>query len=587
MNCGRRLLFLLLLILFFFFSFGTVAAQKEPLFIEKIADNTFYDSLCLETGWSWLCQGEAFSLPALKKEDNWFYFSQGFFDSESLEKEMVFTFSPSPASLPDQLRLVLVLKSVTPAIGVVNLYFDWGQGWQIFPSQESSWLIFSGQNQRKEIFLKEAFPQLTSLSGQPWRLKIDAVPLISGQSVMLAVDQAAIIAPHDSSVVPTPTPDQTEPTPSPVPSPSIIETPPKGEFLEPKSSGRVYFNEAVTLIVAVWDEVNVEKIVLQHSPDGQSWWDLVDWPINQKNYHWSYRWYPEEEGTFNLRTKIYNQAGQLVLVDHPARFVFDQTPPEISWQKPLSQSDFSHPLLIEVEIEDGLSGIEEEPRFYYRYQDWADSWRQIPTNPWYFNDDLALGDYWLKAQVADRAGNMGEEEIILKKSLEIFNIFLVNNVLSWQTSHPTLCRLVYDQFSRAAGGLQEEYPNFGYAWASDQVAEQKTTKHQYLLPKLPPGEYFGRIIALERPIVYSQEFNFKTDNFFISENGENSPFVLGQVDEEIRESSWPSPTQSAPEENPPSFNWSRFLIILFLALWLGGTIVYLLRRPKPLIKDGQ
>lgn len=583
MNWGKRFIFLLFwLIVFFPFSFEMVGAQGEPLLVEKITDNTFYDSFCLEPNWSWLCQGEAFSLPALNKEDGWFYFSQGFFDSKNPEKELVFTFNPSSlALLSNQPQLLLTLKSVTPAIGVVNLYFDWGQGWQIFPNQGTNWLVFPGQNQKKDFFLKEIFPQLEPILEKPWQLKVDAGPLISGQPVMLALDQAVIMANGSSLatptpiLTPTPTPNETEPTPSPVP--TIVEAFSRGEFLEPKNTGKIHFNEAVDLAVNIQDEASVEKIILQYSSDEQSWWDITDQIIDQKNYYWSYRWYPEEEGVFSLRVKIYNQTGQLALINHQAKFIFDQTPPQISWQKPTSQDKFSSPLVIRVEVEDDLSGVEEPPRFYYRYQDWTDSWRPIPDNPWYFNDDLPLGDYWLRTQVSDRAGNRGEDEILLKKSLEIFNIFLVDNVLSWQTNSPTLSRVIYDQFSRGGGGLQEEYPNFGYAWASDQLTQQKTTDHQYVLPQLPPGKYFGRIVALEKPIIYSQEFIFKTDHFSTSESGDEEPFVLGQSSREINDASWPSPTQAQEKEKTPPLNWSRFLVILLLALCLGGMVVYFLK----------
>ena len=84
-------------------------------------------------------------------------------------------------------------------------------------------------------------------------------------------------------------------------------------------------------------------------------------------------------------------------------------------------------------------------------------------------------------------------------------------------------------------------------------------------------------MALEKPIIYSQEFIFKTDHFLTSESGDETSFVLGQSSREINDASWPSPTQALAKEKTPSFNWSRFLVILLLALCFGALIVYFLK----------
>lgn len=580
MNRRNKLRLLLLIASLFFINPKIVAGQEKALLVKEIIDKTFYQDFCLEADWSWLCQGESFSLSALKNEDDWFYFSQGFFDSESPGKEIVFVFSSLLAPPADQDQLTLALKSATPAIGVVNLFFDWGEDWQAFPDQGTNWLIFSGQTQKKDFSLKKIFPELDYISEQPWQLKIGLSPLIPGQPVMLAVDQLAIILSQDALPTPTPTPTKIESTPSPSPIPIQTEqASSKGEFLEPKNLKKVYFNEAIDLAFKVWGGENIDRLVLQYSVDKQSWRDVIEQKIDQDNYYWSYRWYPRQEGVFNLRVKIYNEGERLTVINHQAEFIFDQTPPKITWQKPFSQNGFPYPLDIEVEVEDDLSGIEGTPRFYYRYQDWGNSWRPIPANPWYFDDDLPLGDYWLRAQIADRAGNNKEEEIVLKRELEIFNIFLVENVLSWETSHPTFCRLVYDQFSRSVDGLQEEYPNFGYAWASHQLTNQKTTKHQYLLPQMPPGEYFGRIIALEKPIVYSAEFIFGGNHSIDQETGKNNPVLGESVKGEVN--------QNQEQERPAikdqegwlaNINWLRVLAGFVLAFLVGGVIIYFLAK---------
>ncbi|KUK83653.1 MAG: hypothetical protein XD98_0288 [Microgenomates bacterium 39_6] len=587
MNRGKVLLLLLFgfFSLFFFLNQGLVEAQNNQLLVEKIEDASFYDSFCQEESWSWLCQSKPFSLPALREKDNWFYFSQGFFDSQNNQKELIFTFANPPDSDWYQKEPILLIKvkSLTQSIGVVSLEFDWGQDWQFFADQEASnWLVFSGLTQEKRLDLKESFPDLRVVSDKPWRLKVKASPLIPGQLVMIAFDQV-LIENNKATVLPTPTPILTPdltPTPpplSPSPTPVNEEEYSQAKFIEPKAKGKVYFNEVVGLAIEVQDENLIEKIILQYSSDQQTWWDINQEQVEKKYFYWSYDWYPEEEGTFNLRAKIYNQAGKLTIINHQDKFIFDQTPPQIVWQKPVDQDSLSSPLIIEVEVEDDLSGLEEEPRFRYRYQDWS-NWQDIPINPWYFDDNFPLGDYWLQAQISDRAGNRARKEIRLKKDLQIINIFLVDNVLSWQTSHPTISRVIYDQYShQGSGGPKKGYPNLGYAWASDQISQEGATNHRFVLPSLPPGEYYGRILALETPIIYSQEFAFRTDNFLADQNQKETGVVLGEVDSGT-DDDWPDEVFSTEdqEEEQEDFNWLRAGVFFILALLLGAGLVFLL-----------
>ncbi|MGI6278489.1 MAG: hypothetical protein ACOYJ8_01605 [Patescibacteria group bacterium] len=591
MKRGKRFLLLFgFFSLFFFWNRSLIGAQNNQLLVEKIEDASFYGSFCQEESWSWLCQGKSFSLPSLREKDNWFYFSQGFFDGQNKQKELIFTFAnPSDLDWPQKEPALLInAKSLTQSIGVVSLEFDWGQGWQLFADQEANnWLVFSGLTQEKRLDLKESFLDLGMVSDKPWRLRVKVSPLIPGQLVMMAFDQV-LIENNKATVLPTPTPILTPdltPTPSPLsPSPTPVneEEYSQAKFIEPKAKGKVYFNEVVGLAIEVQDENLIEKIILQYSSDQQTWWDINQEQVEKKYFYWSYDWYPEEEGTFNLRAKIYNQAGKLTIINHQDKFIFDQTPPQIVWQKPVDQDSFSSPLIIEVEVEDSLSGLEEEPKFYYRYQDWS-NWQEILANPWYFNDDFSLGDYWLRAQISDRAGNRAKTEIRLKKDLQIINIFLVDNVLSWQTSHPTISRVIYDQYShQTSGGPKEGYPNLGYAWASDQISQGKSTNHRFVLPSLPPGEYYGRILALESPTIYSQEFIFRTDNFLADQGQAETGVVLGEADLEAGDDR-PDEGFSTEdqEEKEESFNWLRVGVIFILALLLGAGLVFLLMKERP------
>jgi hypothetical protein len=576
--------------LFLLFGFRAVFGQGDYLLINKVEDTTFYDNFCSQEKWSWLCRGTPFSLPALKEKDNWFYFSQGFFDGQNNQKELIFTFANSPdlSWYQEEPILLINAKSLTQSIGVVSLEFDWGQGWQPFTKKEANnWLVFSGLSQEMRLNLKESFSALETASNKPWRLRVKASPLIPGQLVIMAFDQI-LIENNQETIFPSPTPSIT-PTPSPPPlspspTPAKEEEYSRGKFIEPKAEGKVYFNKVLGLAIEAQDEDLIEEIVLQYSSDQQTWWDIAQEEVKKKYIYWVYDWYPEEEGSFNLRAKIYNRAGKLTTISHQDKFIFDQTSPQITWQEPVGQDSFSSPLIVEVEVEDNLSGIEEEPRFYYRYQDWS-NWQEIVANPWYFDDNFPLGDYWLRAQLSDRAGNRARTEIRLKKDLQITNIFLVDNVLSWQTSHPTISRVVYDRYShQASGGPKEGYPNLGYAWASDQISQAKTTGHRFVLPSLPSGEYYGRILALESPIVYSREFVFKTDNFWADQGQAETGVVLGEADPEAddgwSEEAFPAEGQEE-EKKKESFNWLRAGVIFILALLLGAGLVFLLMKEGP------
>ncbi|MDD3679782.1 MAG: hypothetical protein PHX72_02940, partial [Candidatus Shapirobacteria bacterium] len=570
MNRLRKLFFGYFLIsLLFFFKSKPVLGQENCLFVDQIEDSTFYDSFCFDQKWSWLCRGEPFLLSALKEKDGWFYFSQGFFNDQNSQKSLVFNFEPwTEEFLPDNPVLVVNLKSVTSSIGTAKLWFDWGEGWQSLDNhQTENWLIFWGDsNQHQKINLFDIFPESVSAINNFWRIKLEVVPLIPVQPVMLALDQV-IIENQSPFLEPSPNPTPTPVSPSPTPEKPLEDNLPKGEFVLPKPKGKVYFNEAVDLAISSQDGFLIEKIILQYSVDDKSWQDIFTKEINQKKHYWQYRWYPLEEGDFRLRAKIYNKEGSFVLINHLDRFIFDQTAPEIIWQAPLDGDLLNDPLEVKITSQDSLAGIDSEVRFFYRYQNGV--WQEIISFPWYFPKNLSLGNYQLRAQVSDRAGNQSQEEIGVRLSLKIFDIFLVDGILSWQTSHPTISRVVYDYQSwLSRGGVNENFPNFGYTWASDQLSQEKKLTHQYSLPQLPPGEYFARILALEDPVVYSLEFSFKTDSFLLGQ-GEAAQ-VLGTMannDSEFPKEQTPFPS---PEENVSSndfgFKWARVLVILLLAL---------------------
>jgi hypothetical protein len=570
-----------------FFSLGAegVFAQEDSLFASQIEDKTFYNDFCSQGRWLWLCQGEAFSLPALKEKDSWFYFSQDFFDGQGSEEEIIVSFD-SLAEEPalKDLFLEISLKSVTDSIGAVELWLDWGQGWlPLGEYPEDSWLIFAGLIQDKEFDLANIFPDMVlSSAGSPWRLKVKVKPLVSSQPVMLAIDRILIKSSSlviEPSLAPTLTPAEPTPTlsisPTPIASPTPQASSLEAKFVLPEPKGKIYFRDSVILGLEITaSNLLANKVVFQLSTDKKSWQDAVlakeVWSNN-----WQGCWYPPEEGSFYLRAKVYYGQDDFALFDHPDLFVFDQTPPVVSWESPSDGDDFGSPLKPQLVIDDSLAGVEEEPRFFYRYRDGA--WQEIADFPWYFSDNLALGDYYLRAQVSDLAGNQTQSEITLFRRVKIFGVFMVDKTLFWQTSHPVFSRVVYGPQSLSAGGLDEGLPNLGYPWASDQLNQQEATSHQYALPSLPPGEYFYCLLALGEQTGYSPEFSFKTENFLASID--NSKSILGKAiaagpvgEQELSPTTFESDLET--DSSKIKLNWLRLAVIFVLALSLGGAVVY-------------
>jgi len=569
--------------LLFSFESKNIFAQENQLFVSKVEDKTFYNDFCSQDRWLWLCQGEAFSLPALREEDGWFYFSQDFFDGQGLGEEIVFSFDSLPEGLIlEDLFLRISLKSVTDVIGAVELWFDWGQGWQpLGEYPEDSWLIFADLAQDKEFSLTNTFPDLALSVGSSWRVKLKVKPLVSSQPVMLALDKVLIenLSSVEPSLTPTLAPIEPTPTLSILPTPTVSPTPQvsllEAKFVLPDPKGKNYFRDSVSLGLEITaNSSSVDRVVFQFSTDKKSWQDAI---LAKEAWHnrWEGFWYPLEEGSFYLRAKIYCSQDEFALVDHPDLFIFDQTPPVVSWQDPDNGDTLNNPLKPQLVVEDSLSGVEEEPRFFYRYRN--EPWQEIISLPWYLPDNLALGDYYLRAQVSDLAGNQAQSEITLFRKVEFFGVFMVDKTLFWQTSHPVFSRVVYGSQSLSAGGIDENLPNLGYLWASDQLNQQEATSHQYTLPSLPPGEYFYCLLALGEQVNYSSEFSFKTENFLVG--NDNPELVLGKAiaaepvgEEELLPTAFELGSETAPFGL--KINWLKLAVIFALALSLGGAIIY-------------
>ena len=211
-------------------------------------------------------------------------------------------------------------------------------------------------------------------------------------------------------------------------------------------------------------------------------------------------------------------------------------------------------------------------------QNW---WHQLSENVWE-TENLPLGEYQLQAKLTSEGGEEKSAEIAVSLGARIFNVFLTGRTLSWQTDRPTLGRIVYDRASHL--GVDKNYPNFGYLWASEPTSRQKQTSHQFTFGQIPAGRYYYRILAFGSPVSYSDEYILETDSLLIQEekvlgqaaSAEASvslPLAPEESEEEVFDQSQP-----LPEEKP--FNFPRFLALFLLGGLAGGGIVHLTKKEK-------
>jgi len=211
-------------------------------------------------------------------------------------------------------------------------------------------------------------------------------------------------------------------------------------------------------------------------------------------------------------------------------------------------------------------------------QNW---WQQLSGNVWE-TENLPLGEYQLQAKLTSEEGEEKSAEIVVSLGARIFNVFLTGRTLSWQTDRPTLGRIVYDRASHL--GVDKNYPNFGYLWASEPTSRQKQTSHQFTFGQIPAGRYYYRILAFGSPVSYSDEYILETDSLLIQEekvlgqaaSAEASislPLAPEEGEEEVFDQSQP-----LPEEKP--FNFPRFLALFLLGALAGGGIVHLTKKEK-------
>ena len=244
-------------------------------------------------------------------------------------------------------------------------------------------------------------------------------------------------------------------------------------------------------------------------------------------------------------------------------------------------------MVLKVDMSDNSDDIDEGvyPQFFYRHFSWG-QWQAISGKTWN-TKNIALGDYQLRVRVCDQAGNEKLEEINVGVGAVISNVFLTERVLSWNTDRPTIGRIIYDRLSHQ--NINPNYPNFDYAWSSGEVDNSKTTNHQFIIPSLPPGKYYYRILAFGSPVSYTPEYSFESDNLLSFNNMEDESLILGSV-----VSATPSVNESVSKEiemkeeieESSGLDKRRLLVLIMAGFLCSLGIFYLTKNKKKILMKG-
>ncbi|MGI6775769.1 MAG: hypothetical protein ACOX5S_00490 [Patescibacteria group bacterium] len=254
---------------------------------------------------------------------------------------------------------------------------------------------------------------------------------------------------------------------------------------------------------------------------------------------------------------------------------------KVVWIFPQDGETVSGKVILEARLEEEGEETKTLREVFFWRPLGQNSWQQLAENIWE-TENLPLGEYQLQTKLTSEEGEEKSAEIVVSLGARIFNVFLTGRTLSWQTDRPTLGRIIYDRASHL--GVEKNYPNFGYLWASEPTSRQKQTSHQFTFGQIPAGRYYYRILAFGSPVSYSDEYVLETDSLLIEEEK-----VLGQAaSAEASISLPPTPEengeevfdQSQPLAEEKPFNFPRFLALFLLGVLAGGGIVHLTKKEK-------
>jgi len=265
----------------------------------------------------------------------------------------------------------------------------------------------------------------------------------------------------------------------------------------------------------------------------------------------------------------------------PIPSVEESSQEEVRWVSPLDGETVTGRVVLSAASGDQAHNSEDW-RFFYRPLG-SSFWRRIGGNIW-STASLPLGKYQLRAEKKD---SEGASEIIVTLGIKIFNIFLSDGKMTWQTDRPCWGRVVYDR--RTHSDPQIDWPNLGYLWASSSLEKRKTYNHEFAFPRLSPGRYFYRLLAIDAVPYFTQEYVLAAESLLSSQEREKMA-VLGATASSSLSSSPSSTASDSSLAKESLFADRKFqLVSLVLLGFLLGAIVFSLtkRQKKILMGDNE
>ncbi len=546
------------LLLFFWLTYGFQSSRAVTF--TQGRDETLYGSLCQAT--PWMCRLRSRDRQALEENDDWYFMPDEAFRA-GRNQSLYFTFPAGPKE-----KQVLIVAAGQGGLGFGKVWQKIGEEWRILSTLDRNpWWVF----RQKETLRLDLIPA----ESEKTQIKLQAFPLTDDKPYWLKIDQLLLadnaaepdITPTITAApttIPTLTPQPTA-TATPIATPTSTPTLSPTEITWSSPAEQVYFNDSLLLQGDLKADRSGELIV-EAKIKGGRWQEIYRRSISELPTDWQYRWIPVSSGEYSLRAVYADEEQELVWP-----VIYDAEPPRLSWQNPQSEDLVSENVALQYSYSDNRADSPVNQQVSWQSEG-DSSWQPITGDYWRASR-LPLGWYRLRLQAQDKAGNQSQEVITVGRGARIFDIFLADRTLSWRTDPATRGRVVYDHHSHSSA--QRDYPNLGYAWASQSLETAKQYYHQFQLPKMPSGQYYYRILATGSLLSYSPEFDWRTDE------------VLGAQTQQATQVITPTAITAAATITPTgqvlgdqsadlfTFSWQRLVVIVVLALLASGAVVYL------------
>ncbi len=351
-------------------------------------------------------------------------------------------------------------------------------------------------------------------------------------------------------------------------------TPPQSTFTSPQD-GSFWGTDGVSINGSSTDvpDTTVDYVTFWASLTGEEDWFQIDEIENEDEdepFYWSFTWFPDEEGTYDILAEATDTAGNVENSPVVEEVTYDVTAPtshitypeenqryiEDVWAEEIrgtaSDSPSSGVATVLVSIQRDSDGL------YWDGEDWstgeddseilneADFDEEDGSFSYEFDFTVPEGDdqgYTARSHALDNASNLestnvvqfffGRAPII---STETSSLVTTSSVtITWTTDFPATSRVVYDTAPHPELGGP---PSYGYANSTAETdTDPKVTSHSQTIDGLTSGaNYFYRTISRGSPEAVGDEKTFTTAS---------APSSAGPS------SSAPGPTGPA---SPPSCN---------------------------------